>query len=395
MTYSNSLKLNEIQVQRLSKYIRGLLNGEDSLKLYQREKDVFESIIPEEVFKAFTDILLEGFSQEEILLVLNKVVTLLSNHLPKVDKQNLSKESILRYLIDENEKMTQILLYNKARIAKANPKDLQQILIELFENAKEYEKHLIKKENILFPSMEKKNKIFSGLSIMWGLHDSIKDCIKEIKAFIPSSQENVLLTNKLIGRIYFLIFGLIQKENILLFPVALKLFEKKEDKVMLLQALEYGFAFDVGKDIDKEHLLIQEESVVEDLKYISDSGELSFEQLTLILGNLPVDISYVDENNTLKYFNLSKERIFPRSPASIGTNVKQCHPPKSYDAVEKVIESFRKGKQDKEIFWINLNGRLVLIEYFAIRDSSGKYRGVLEASRDITDIKEIKGEKRI
>ena len=119
------------------------------------------------------------------------------------------------------------------------------------------------------------------------------------------------------------------------------------------------------------------------------------EIIEFMLNSLPVEISFVDENDKVKYFNKNGDRIFPRPRSIIGKKVQQCHPMKSLNKVIEIIEAFKNGKRDVANFWINLNGRLIYIRYFAVRDNNGKYLGTLEVSQDITDIKKIQGEKRL
>jgi DUF438 domain-containing protein len=127
----------------------------------------------------------------------------------------------------------------------------------------------------------------------------------------------------------------------------------------------------------------------------SETGTLTAEQALMIFSALPVDLSYVDEYNKLRYFSRPKDRIFPRSPAAIGRDVKNCHPPESVHIVEEIIDAFRSGKQDVVSFWIEVRGRFVLIQYFALRDAENSYRGVLEVSQDISDIRKLEGQRRL
>ena len=123
--------------------------------------------------------------------------------------------------------------------------------------------------------------------------------------------------------------------------------------------------------------------------------ELESELIEFMLNSMPVEISFVDENDEVRYFNKNGDRIFPRSRSVLGRKVHQCHPKTSVNKVIEIIESFKNGKRDVANFWINLNGRLIYIRYFAVRDNNGKYLGTLEVSQDITDIKKIDGEKRL
>jgi len=114
-----------------------------------------------------------------------------------------------------------------------------------------------------------------------------------------------------------------------------------------------------------------------------------------MLKHMPVDISFVDENDEVRYYSATKNRIFPRSPGVIGRKVQNCHPPKSFAMVQKILDEFRAGRRDKADFWIQMKGRFLLIQYFAVRDEKGAYRGTLEVSQDVTDIRKLEGQKRL
>jgi PAS domain S-box-containing protein len=126
-----------------------------------------------------------------------------------------------------------------------------------------------------------------------------------------------------------------------------------------------------------------------------ETGSLSKEEVEAVLDSLPVDISFVDKEDRVKYFNKAEGRIFVRTKAVIGRKVQLCHPQKSVHIVNKILEAFRTGKKDVAEFWISLNTRLILIRYFAVRDKNGKYLGTVEVTQDITDIKKIEGQKRL
>ncbi len=126
-----------------------------------------------------------------------------------------------------------------------------------------------------------------------------------------------------------------------------------------------------------------------------ETGKLTLEQINLLLKHLPIDISFVDANDEVKYFSATDNRIFPRSPAVIGRKVQKCHPPKSVHVVEDIVKQFKSGEKDVAEFWIQLGDKMVNIRYFAVRDDQGKYMGVLEVSQDLTHIKTLEGERRL
>jgi len=167
---------------------------------------------------------------------------------------------------------------------------------------------------------------------------------------------------------------------------------------MHLQSFEYPFPFieTPVKPKDKEYEKSELRTTLSETnKIVTETGYLDPEQVLLVLNNLPVDVTVVDENDKILFFNRAKDRFFPRSPAIVGRSVQNCHPPESVHIVEKILEAFRKGEKDKADFWIRMKGRFILIQYFAMRNEKGDYKGVLEVSQDVTGIRELKGEKRL
>lgn len=125
------------------------------------------------------------------------------------------------------------------------------------------------------------------------------------------------------------------------------------------------------------------------------TGEVKLEELMCMLNTLPVDITFIDRDDKVRYFSEGRDRIFLRTKSIIGRKVQNCHPPKSVHVVENILNSFREGRRDSVDFWINFKGKFVYIRYFAIRDRKGDYLGTLEVTQDITGIKKLEGEKRL
>lgn len=126
-----------------------------------------------------------------------------------------------------------------------------------------------------------------------------------------------------------------------------------------------------------------------------NTGHLTLEQVNLILTHLPLDLSFVNENDEVAYYSQTKERLFPRSPGVIGRKVQKCHPPKSFHMVQRILDEFKTGKRDVADFWIQMKGRFIHIRYLAVRDARGKYRGTLEVTQDVSEIRKLEGEQRL
>jgi DUF438 domain-containing protein len=185
----------------------------------------------------------------------------------------------------------------------------------------------------------------------------------------------------------------IYKEHKILFPSALKLLSKNEWESIRVEFDEIGyFSFEPMPFVFSEE--VSKNNGVEGLVNLG-SGFLKVDQLLLMLNSLPFDITFVDENDTVRYFSEGKERIFVRTRAIIGRKVQNCHPQKSAHVVNRILEDFKNGVRDVAEFWLNLGPKIVHIRYFALRDTLGKYAGTLEVTQEISSIKALEGEKRI
>ncbi|HZK57401.1 MAG TPA: PAS domain-containing protein, partial [Clostridia bacterium] len=230
-----------------------------------------------------------------------------------------------------------------------------------------------------------------GLSIMWALHDVVRARLKKAIDIIKDDNSTEEQLNRAIADIFFGMLGLKKKEELILFPSASEVLSEDDWHQMYKQSLEYDFPFIEKPDVKTD----DETEIFEGGKFKTETGELDFEDILMIFNALPVDLTFVDENNKVKFFTRPKDRIFPRSPAIIGRDVDNCHPPSSVHIVEEIIESFRSGKEDSAKFWINVKDKMILIQYFALRDNEEIYRGTLEVSQDITEIKQLEGERRL
>lgn len=372
---------------RLLEYIKAIENNQSNLDTYKHYELDILSVNHEELFILFDALLKEGHKPKEILVYLDKLVHVFSQSLDQ-KKTLLLEDSFLDHLTQENRELEhrlntikQILIENKGVF----PKDK----ISLFEELDTFTIHYTKIQNILFPYLEKKADHFSGVSIMWSLHDLTRTRLKEtIEAIQLEKPFNEV--SKLLGEYFFKAFGLIQKEEMILFQLCSSLCSIEELEEMRHQSFEYGFAW-IQIPVQKEY----KTKTIGSAFFSTDTGELSFEQLSLFLDALPIDCTYVDEHNKVRYFNRPKDRIFPRSPSVIGRDVRNCHPAESVDVVNQIIEAFRKNEQSEANFWIEMRGKFLYIRYFALRDKDGIYKGVLELSQEVSEIRSLQGQRRL
>ncbi len=204
--------------------------------------------------------------------------------------------------------------------------------------------------------------------------------------------------NKDIGFLFFAYHGLVQKQELILFPSAMEIIEYEEFRQMHIQSFDYGFAFIKIPDkpsISLSTIINTEVDISNSNTIKMQTGTLSVEQLEAMINTLPVDVTFINADDKVAFFSRPTERVFPRSVAIIGRDVRQCHPPESVHMVEQILQDFKKQKKDKEIFWLQIKDMFILIQYFAVRNSKEEYIGTLEVSQEVSDIRELSGEKRI
>ncbi|MEH6888507.1 DUF438 domain-containing protein [Bacillus sp. JJ864] len=267
-------------------------------------------------------------------------------------------------------------------------------LIEDLNLLLDVDKHYSRKENLLFPYLEKYG-IFGPTQVMWGIDDVIRNAIKDVKQTLTNYNGD---KKTVLDGIYFVIrevTEMIFKEENILFPMALQTLTEDEWIKIAHESDEIGYCLTGPASVWKpERKAVQEQAMSEGFIRL-ETGILSLQQLDMMLNHLPVDITYIDQDDVVRYFSHGKERIFARTKAIIGRTVQNCHPPKSVHVVEKLLEDFKSGNKDCEDFWIKLKDKYVYIRYFAIRSEDGEYMGTLEFTQNINPIQEIQGEKRI
>lgn len=276
----------------------------------------------------------------------------------------------------------------------------QKHLEHLLQHLKESESHYLREENVLFPYIEK-HGLTGPPKAMWMEHDLIRGIKKEIYGIYENRSQlgfetflNQLKTKA--DELQQMLASHFDKENNVLFPASLRLIAEDEWKKIKIEFNEIGYCcFTPEEVIRTTETEAPEESPASTAEIQFETGSFSTHELETLLNSLPVDITFVDKNDEVRYFSQTKERIFVRTKAVLGRKVQNCHPEKSVHVVNQILEDFKSGKRDKAEFWINLNERLIYIRYFPVRDQEGNYLGCLEVTQDITDIKKIEGEKRL
>ncbi|GAB4172902.1 MAG: DUF438 domain-containing protein [Calditrichia bacterium] len=282
----------------------------------------------------------------------------------------------------------------------ADVTDLMMDIRQHINNLMDVEKHYAKKENLLFPFMEK-HEITGPPKVMWGKHDETRELLKaaveglqaiktidagEAKSFIELVIKPTLEALQ----------GMIYKEEEILFPMVLDTLNDDEWYEIYRQSLEYGFClYDPKTEWKPENIDLNQQPEISDDRIQLPSGSFTTEELTAILNTIPFDLTFVDKDDKVRYFTQGEERIFARSRAILGRDVALCHPPSSVHIVEKILEDFKSGAQNRARFWINMNDNFIMIEYYALRNKNGEYLGTLEVSQNLTEKRNLTGERRL
>ena len=306
----------------------------------------------------------------------------------------------MKYLINELNDNHPIKIYLKENILikdfleklkNISIHDDFEMFFSIFNNLCEIEKHYVRKENQLFPFIEKYGWN-TTTQYMWTFHDQIREELKEIRIKIEKKDfEDITFSIKdLIDNINHMIL----LEETTLFPNAINALSSEDWDEISIGDKEVGYMMDVEYIHPKDDKKRRKIDLANDAIYFEE-GYLTPTQINLIFKYLPIDITYVDENDKVIFYNNGDERIFPRSPGIIGREVKFCHPPKSVDNVLKILEEFKQGSKDNAEFWINFKDSFIHIRFFAIRDKDRNYKGVMEITQNVSDIKALEGERRI
>ena len=317
-------------------------------------------------------------------------------------RPDVPEDHPLSHYYKENDEMRRLLLAVEDLIQYPMIKNQW---LELYDQIRQYPIHYQRKQNQLYPLLEKKG-FDRPTTTMWNFDDIIRDEIKESLRLLEANDEEAFIAaqSELIANAR----DLMEKEETILYPTSYALISAEEFEDMKAGDQEIGFAFFTMEtpSSPNTHHSTPKEGFAEDLQALLSkygysagpqqeldvaTGKLTLEQINLIYQHLPIDISFVDENELVKFYSDTDHRIFPRSKNVIGRQVSNCHPRKSVHIVEEIVAKFRSGEQDKAEFWINKPEVFLYIVYFAVRDKQGRFRGVLEMMQDCTHIRELTG----
>lgn len=390
---------------RVRALVERLKKGEPE-GLDERLREILEDTDPFELEQAEEELLSEGIDREDILLLCDAQIGL-NDEVSEMDETFLERPGHPIHLLMEEHRHILSFMKDVRDLAESmgNGEVIdagdRMLLGEVEPFIREAQKHFQLEENVLFPYMEK-HGITRPPAAMWSEHEVLRANEKELLSLIArqrymNEEEFVTHLRCQSGMLLSLLNAHFYKENHVLFPMAVRTLDVHEWNEARKQFDEIGCCNFVQHHVPLEFETVKVEEKAEGVgEEISlPTGRFTVNELEMVLNNLPIDFTFVDDHDRVRYFSGSKDRIFVRTPAVIGREVQNCHPQNSVHVVQRIIDEFKAGTRDKAEFWITVKGRFIHIRYFPLRDKGGKYQGVLEMVQDITDIRKLEGEKRL
>jgi DUF438 domain-containing protein len=397
----------EARKEVLKDIIRELHQGGDVETLKRRFAELVRDVSGSEIASMEQELIAEGLPEAEVKRLCDVHVRIFEEALDKKPAPPAIPGHPLHTLTLENRALERLVAKARSALSPASSpgkaggwEGRRRRLLDLADALAQVEKHYLKKENQLFPLLES-HGVSGPSKVMWAIHDDIRAHLKGFREALGRGDrgEAVKTGELVLGELS----DMIAKEEKVLFPMSLETLDDRDWARVKHGEEEIGYAWITPGNFWKPSAISGKEekpitSFVTDrtgAPVALDTGALAPETINMILTHLPVDISFIDDEDTVRYYSATKDRIFTRTPAVIGRKVQNCHPSKSLEAVNKILAAFKAGARDEAEFWIETGGKFVHIRYFAVRDAAGRYRGCLEVSQDVTRIRNLRGQKRL
>lgn len=404
---SELINNREYRQKVLKELIMELHAGKSVEEVKERFAKLIEGVSPSEISEMENALIREGMPVSEVQRLCDVHAAVFKGSIEQIHMADKPEDNPGHpvYTFKMENRALERLINNSIRpvlaeLKESKTKEGMQKLKDALDKLWEVDKHYSRKENLLFPFMEKYD-IVAPPKVMWGVDDEIRLAIKEARRLAEADVDIMALAEAVeaaTGRVEEMIY----KEENILFPMVLETLNEDEWLKIARESDDIGYCLykptaewkPVRTDLEQKVKNEGERPAVDG--YIKfESGILNFKEIEAMLNTLPIDITFVDKDGIVKYFSMGKERIFARTKAVIGRKVQNCHPPASVHVVEKIVEDLKSGKKEHEDFWIKKGDLYVLIRYFAVRDKDGEFVGILEVSQNIAPIQAITGEKRL
>jgi DUF438 domain-containing protein len=404
---SKNIDNSAFRKAKLKELILKLHAGESQDSVQKELVQTLGTIPYGEVVEVEQELLKEGLPLEEVLKLCDVHSTVLEGNVDLSAAKSIPEGHPVDVLMQENKALTAVIDEANAQLAildKIDEAELQATtlnLTALYNQLIDADKHYLRKEYLLFPYLEQTG-VTGPPKVMWGKHDEIRGLLEGslevLKTPGTTKQELLASTEIVLQPAVKGVADMIVKEEEILLPMLMDALSDADWFEIQKQSLEFGFCLydpptewaPTGIEAAGPDAIQQKGGRIQ-----LPTGSFSVQDLLNIMNTLPVDITFVGSDDKVKYFSQSSERIFQRNRAILNRDVRHCHPPASAHIVDKILEDFKSGRQDRAPFWINVGGKLIHIEYFALRNDDGEYLGTLEVSQNLTGYRALEGEQRI
>jgi len=361
-----------------------------------------------EVVEVEQALISEGIlTDEEVLKFCDLHTEALEGHIDQTGAQEVPEGHPVDVFKNENRELEKVIrecetIFEELEKVE-NEEQVNTLRLKLrqqFNLLMDVDKHYQRKENLLFPYLEKIG-VTGPPKVMWGKHDEVRDMLKgaiEVLGFDEkvSPEEAVAIRDMVLKPATTGIADMIMKEEEILFPMSMDKLTDADWLDIAKQTNDIGYClYDPQVEWQPEGVDLLSQVKTEGSQVQLPSGSFTTEELLALLNTLPVDITFVDRHDKVKYFSQGAERIFQRNRAILNRDVRMCHPPSSVNIVDQIVDDFKSGRQDSAPFWIQMKGQFIHIEYFAMRNEIGEYLGTLEVSQNLTKKRALEGEQRI
>lgn len=400
---SELINNREHRQKMLKEVIKELHDGKTVDEVKAKFASVIEGVSPKEISDMEVQLVKEGLPIEEIQYLCDVHAEVFKGTLEEIHHPDQVPGHPVHTFRMENTAISEFIedtiKVNLNKFEIEDSKDNIDSLIEDFNLLRDIEKHYSRKENLLFPYLEKYG-VTAPPKVMWGVDDEIRAKLKDVKLELTNYKMNKdEVIDKIKGALTQIV-DMIFKEESILFPMSLDTITEDEWIEIYMESDEIGYALIVPEkewELKRVNLEIKEQSKGHEeggfIKF--ENGLLSAEEIAGIFEVIPGELSFVDKDNIVKFFTKGDERIFTRTKAVIGRSVENCHPHGSVHIVNKIVEDFKSGEKDSEQFWIQMGELFVLIRFFAVRNKEGEYLGTLEYVQNIKPLMNLDGEKRL
>ncbi len=399
---NNSQKRKEL----LKHMILQLHLGEAPELVRQRLAELLRNIPYDEVVEVEQELISEGLPEEEVLEFCDIHTMVLEGHIDQSGAKGIPNGHPADTFLKENRELEKVvdaaeqLLEQVQHLQEGEVKELFLKLHARFNELMDVDKHYRRKEYLLFPFLEKYG--ITGLpKVMWAKHDEIrkklKDAIEVVSA--PGTitvEEAKIATEMVLYPAVRSIPDMIMKEDEILLPMSMDKLTDEDWYEIYQQTMEFGFClYDPREEWKPEGITTGDVMYNTKNSFQLSTGSFNPDEMEALFKTLPIDITFVDKDDKVKFFSLGPDRIFTRNRAILGRDVRMCHPPSSVHVVDEILSDFKSGKENSAAFWINMHGRFIYIEYFAMRDKQGAYLGTIEFTQDLTHMRSLEGEQRL